>query len=99
MTKRRNPHSGSTLESFLEEEGILEQAAEIAIKEVIAWRLAQSMRRQRISKAEMARRLSTSRSQLDRLLDPRNTSVSLATLARAARAVGKRVKIDLVDAA
>jgi antitoxin HicB len=99
MKQRRNPHSGSTLESFLEGEGILEQAAETAIKEVIAWQLTRAMKRQRISKAEMARRIATSRSQLDRLLDPRNTSVSLATLARAARAVGKRVKIDLVDAA
>ena len=97
MTKR-NPHSGSTFESFLKEEGLLEDAREQAIKAVVAWKLQQAMRRHRLSKSAMARRLETSRSQLDRLLDPHNDSIPLRTLARAARAVGKRLKVDLVDA-
>lgn len=97
--KRRNQHSGSSLESLLQEDDTLEELREAAIKKVVAWKLAQAMQRQKISKAEMARRLATSRSQLDRLLDPDNTTVSVATLSKAARAVGKRLKLDLVDAA
>ncbi len=97
--KRRNPHSGSSLESLLQEDDTLEELREAAIKKVVAWKLAQAMQRQKISKAEMARRLATSRSQLDRLLDPDNTTVTVATLSKAARAVGKRLKLDLVDAA
>ncbi len=97
--KRKNPHSGSSLESLLEEDGVLEELREAAIKKVVAWKLAQAMERQKISKAEMARRLATSRSQLERLLDPDNTAVTVATLSKAARAVGKRLKLDLVDAA
>lgn len=97
--KRKNPHSGSSLESLLEEDGVLEELREAAIKKVVAWKLVQAMERQKISKAEMARRLATSRSQLERLLDPDNTAVTVATLSKAARAVGKRLKLDLVDAA
>lgn len=97
MTKR-NPHSGSTFESFLKEEGLLEDAREHAIKAIVAWKLKEAMRRHRVTKTEMARRLETSRSQLDRLLDPHNEAIPLGALARAARAVGKRLKVDLVDA-
>ena len=97
--KRKNPHSGSSLENLLEEDGVLEELREAAIKKVVAWKLVQAMERQKISKAEMARRLATSRSQLERLLDPDNTAVTVATLSKAARAVGKRLKLDLVDAA
>jgi len=98
MTKK-NPRAGSKLESLLKDEGWLEEFREVAIKEVIAWQLGEAMAKGQISKTAMAKRLSTSRSQLDRLLDPKQEGVTLATLAKAARAVGKRLHIDLVDAA
>ena len=98
MRKKVNPHRGSTVESWLEEEGFLEEATEKAIREVIAWQLAREMKRRHISKVDMARRMATSRSQLDRLLDPKGPSVTLDTLAKAARAVGRRLKVDLVEA-
>lgn len=95
---RRNPHEGSTFESWLEEEGFFEEATEKAIHEVIEWQLAREKKRRRLSKVDMARRMATSRSRLDRLLDPKGPSVTLRTLAKAARAVGKRLKVDLVEA-
>lgn len=98
MMARKNPHEGSSFESFLEEEGILEETRERAIKAVVAWQLEKAMKARRMTKADMAKRLSTSRSQLDRLLDPKNDTVTLRTLARAARAVGKKLRLDLVDA-
>ena len=91
-----NPHIGSSLTDFLREEGIYEEAVADATKRVIAWQLRQTMTEQEISKTEMARRIGTSRAQLDRLLDPANTSVQLATLMRAAEAVGRRLKVELV---
>ena len=94
---RRNPHDGSTFESFLEDEGLLAETREHAIKTMLAWQLARTMADEKISKSALAKRLDTSRSQLDRLLDPRNDNVTLATLAKAARAVGKRLRVDLVD--
>lgn len=98
MMARKNPHEGSSFESFLEEEAILEETRERAIKAVVAWQLDKAMKARRMTKADMAKRLSTSRSQLDRLLDPKNDTVTLRTLARAARAVGKKLRLDLVDA-
>ena len=92
-----NPHIGSSLEDFLEEEGRLEEATEIAVKRVLAWQIDQVMQQQRLSKAEMARRMKTSRSQLDRLLDPAHTTVTLYTLQRAAAVLGKRLRLDLVE--
>lgn len=97
--KERFDHSGSTFESFLEEEGILEEVDASAIKRVIAWQLSEAMKQCNLSKKAMAERIGTSRSQLDRLLDPENNSVHLQTIARAARAVGKRLRIEMVDAA
>lgn len=102
MTKRKDSsfdHSGSTFESFLEEEGILEEVDAAAIKRVIAWQLSEAMKKRKLSKKAMAERIGTSRSQLDRLLDPANRSVHLETIARAARAVGKRLRVEMVDAA
>ena len=90
-------HSGSTFDSFLEEEGIREEVEAIAIKRVLAWQLQQAMRKQQKTKQAMARQLRTSRSQLDRLLDPQNVSVTLDTITRAARALGKRVIIRVAD--
>ena len=92
-------HSGSTFDSFLEEEGILGEVEAAAIKRVIAWQLAEAMKAGKISKKAMAERMGTSRSQLDRLLDPENSAVHLETVARAAHAVGKRLRMEMVDAA
>ncbi|RJF87336.1 Fis family transcriptional regulator [Oleomonas cavernae] len=86
---------GATFDSFLEEQGIAEETREIAVKRVIAWQLAKIMEERKITKAEMARRLSTSRAQLDRLLDPDNDSVTLGMLTRAAKAVGRTIKLEL----
>ena len=91
-------HSGSSFDSFLEEEGIREEVEAVAIKRVLAWQLEQAMREQQKTKQAMAKQLHTSRSQLDRLLDPRNVSVTLDTITRAARALGKRVVIRVTDA-
>ncbi|MEZ5804249.1 MAG: helix-turn-helix domain-containing protein [Rhizobiaceae bacterium] len=86
---------GPTFDSFLEEQGIAEETREIAVKRVIAWQLAQVMEEQHINKVEMARRLNTSRAQLDRLLDPDNDSVTLGMLTRAAKAVGRTIRLEL----
>ena len=94
--KKKNPHVGSSLDDFLREEGILEQTRATALKEVIAWQVQQAMRKKKISKAEMARRMNTSRAALDRLLDPGNASVTLQTLCRAAQAIGRDLRIELV---
>lgn len=96
-SKHRFDHSGSTFDSFLDTEGIREEVEAVAIKRVLAWQLEQAMQKQRKSKQAMARQLRTSRSQLDRLLDPQNASVKLDTIARAARALGKRLIIRLVN--
>src|ERR1700683_1211057 len=95
---QRFDHSGSSFDSFLEEEGIREEVEAVAIKRVLAWQLEQEMKRQQKTKQAMAKQLRTSRSQLDRLLDPRNASVTLDTITRAARALGKRVIIRVTDA-
>ncbi len=92
----KNPHAGGSLDDFLREEGIYEEVVSEATKEFIAWQLQQKMTEQVISKSEMARRIGTSRAQLDRLLDPNNTSVQLNTLMRAADAVGRRLRVELV---
>ena len=97
--KKKDRHSGSNFDDFLEEEGILEEVEAVAIKRVIAWQLAEAMRKSGTTKKAMALRLKTSRSQLDRLLDPNNPSIHLDTITRTARVLGKRVLISLKDAA
>ncbi len=87
---------GSSFESFLAEEGLLDAVDEAAIKQVIAWQIAQAMEQQDLSKSAMAAAMRTSRSQLDRLLDPANTGVALHTLFRAAAVLGKRLKVELI---
>jgi predicted XRE-type DNA-binding protein len=96
---KTNPHHGSSFETFLDEEGYLEQATAKAIKRVMAWQLQQAMKKRKVSKAALAKRLKTSRSQLDRILDPANDQVSLASLVRTAHAVGQRVRFELEEAA
>jgi antitoxin HicB len=86
---------GSSIDSFLKEEGIFEDAQAHAIKEVVAWQLSEAMRKKKISKSKMAAMLKTSRSQVDRLLDSRD-DITLLSLQRAAAMVGKRVSIELV---
>ena len=90
-------HSGSSFDEFLEEEGIRDEVETVAIKRVLAWQFEQEMARQQKTKQSMARALKTSRSQLDRLLDPENTAVSLDTLARAANVLGKRLVFEIRD--
>jgi antitoxin HicB len=97
--KSRNPHSGSTFASWLEEEGIADEVDEAAVKALLSYQLQREMERQGLSKKELAERLGTSRSEVYRVLDPSNESVSLATLRRAAAAIGKRLKVNLIDAA
>ncbi|MGK5041956.1 hypothetical protein JAB5_15030 [Janthinobacterium sp. HH103] len=89
------PHLGSSLDDFLKEEGIFEQTQTRAIKEVIAWQLTQAMQEQSLSKTRMADLLQTSRSQLDRLLDP-SSDVTLSTLERAAALLGRKLSVTLV---
>jgi antitoxin HicB len=88
-------HMGSSIDTFLKEEGIFEEAQAQAIKEVVAWQLGQAMKKKKISKARMAAMLRTSRTQVDRLLDPKN-DITLSSLQRAAAVVGRRVTIELV---
>jgi antitoxin HicB len=95
--RKRTDHNGSTFDSFLDEEGIREEVEAVAVKRVVAWQLERARQQQHKTKQAMARQLRTSRSQLDRLLDPGNVSVTLDTITRAARALGKRVIIRVAD--
>jgi antitoxin HicB len=96
-SRKRTDHSGSAFDSFLEEEGIREEVEAVAIKRVLVWQLTQARRQQQRSKQAMAKQIRTSRSQLDRLLDPQNVSVTLGTITHAAKALGKRVIIRVAD--
>lgn len=91
-----NRHKGSPLDSFLDEEGLLGDAQTLAIKEVIAWQLGEAMRERKLSKRKLAALMHTSRTQVDRVLDPHNGNVTLETLQRAAAIVGHRVQFALV---
>ena len=88
-------HLGSRFDEFLDEEGVRAEAEAIAVKRVLTFRLQALMKKQKITKAQLAKRMGTSRSALDRLLDPENASVTLLTLERAAKALGKSIKIEL----
>ena len=96
-TRKVNPRSGPSLESFLREEGIFEEAAARAVKEVLVLQIEACMACESITKAEMARRMATSRAAVDRLLDPSSPSVTLATLFRAASALGADLRIELAE--
>ena len=91
-----NPYTGSSFDVFLQEEGLYEECTANAIKRVIARQIAEEMKRQNLTKTEMANQMQTSRAQLDRLLDPDKTGVSLETIARAATVVGRQLRIELV---
>jgi antitoxin HicB len=92
---RNNPHTGSRFDDFLKEEGIFDEVQAKALKRALAEQLEESMHDANLSKLEMARKMATSRSQLDRVLDPENVSVQLDTLIKAARAVGKEFEIKI----
>ncbi len=96
MTTEAKGRIGSSFDDFLAEEGILEECEAQAIKELLAMQIRQEIERSGMTKVEMARRMKTSRSQLDRLLDPSNTSVTLNTMQRAAAVVGRRLRLELV---
>lgn len=88
-------HMGSSIDDFLKEEGIFEEAQAQAVKEVVAWQLGEAMKEKKISKNKMAILLKTSRTQVDRILDPKN-DITLGSLQRAAAIVGRRIVIELV---
>jgi len=92
----KNKNIGSTFDSWLREEGIYGEVTSAAIKRVLARQIEAAMKERNVSKAEMARRMHTSRAALDRLLDPENDSITLNTLQKAATAVGREVRLDLV---
>lgn len=87
---------GSSFDDFLQEEGMLAQAETVAIKRVIAFQLEEAMANEHITKTEMAKRMNTSRSAINRLLDPLNISITLATIESAVAAMGKRLQIQVV---
>jgi len=93
--KTRKKHHGSSFDSFLAEDGILEEASYAATKKVIAAQIADAMKKKGLTKSAMAEQMATTRAQLDRLLDPDNDSVTLATLKRAAKALGKTLRLEL----
>ncbi len=95
--KKSNPHIGSDFDQFLEEEGILQEVEIVAAKRVIAWQIAEIMKKEQISKTAMAAMMGTSRAVLDRLLDPENTGVTLKTLGKAATVLGKKINISLAS--
>ncbi len=98
MARRRNRHLGSSFDEFLRTEGLYEEVTALAWKRVLSWEVTEAMKKEGISKSEMAKRMGTSRSQLERFLDPENPNVLLETAQRAATAVGKRLMIGLADA-
>lgn len=88
-------HHGSTLDDFLKDEGVFEEAQALAVKEVVIWQLMEAMQERSLTKTQLAALLKTSRSQVDRLLDP-TRDITLSTLQRAAALVGRKVQIELV---
>ena len=95
MSKAKNPHWGSTLDDFLKEEGIHQQATTAAIKSVIAMQLEREMKKKRITRKRLAELMRTSRAQVDRILDPDKGNVTIETLQRAAALVGRHLRVEL----
>jgi antitoxin HicB len=96
MNKKKKGRIGSSFDDFLKQEGLYEEVTARAVKRVLARQLDALMEDQGLSKSELARRMKTSRAQLDRLLDPENESVTLGTLTRAAQAVGRQLRMELI---
>ena len=93
---KKNQHRGPSLDSFLIEEGLHDELKAIVAKETIAWQLQQAMKKQHISKKKLAELMETSRTQVNRILDPKTGNVTLETLQRAAKIVGRGLKVELV---
>src|SRR5215216_5281344 len=92
----RSARSLSTLDDFLKDQGKLEEFAAVAIKEVLAWQLGEAMKAGKLSRKRLAEQMGTSRSQVSRLLDPTDGNVTLTTLQRAAKIVGRSLRLELV---
>jgi antitoxin HicB len=97
MKKVNKKHIGSSFDDFLEQENLLAEANAVAIKRVLAFKLQEAMDKKGLTKSEMAKKMHTSRSALSRFLDPENISITLATMEKAAMAIGKRLEIKLVN--
>ncbi|WP_044413611.1 XRE family transcriptional regulator [Thiomicrospira microaerophila] len=95
MNTEMNHHLGSSFDDFLAEEALLEETTAVAIKRVVAWQIAQEMKSQKLTKTALAAKMHTSRAALNRLLDDRDTSLTLTTLTSAANALGKSLRIEL----
>ena len=96
MSKKKNPHRGSAFDEYLKEEGTHEDTTTVAVKRALAWQLEQAMEKEHLSKNQMAKRMKTSRSQLDRILDPDNPKIQLDTIMKAASVLGREVRLELV---
>jgi DNA-binding Xre family transcriptional regulator len=95
-SRKKRDHVGSSFAAFLRQEGTYAETSAVAIKRVIAWQLQEAMRKQSVSKKEMAKRMRTSRSHLDRILDPDNDRIQLDTVFKAARVLGREVRVELL---
>ena len=96
MTKRKKGYVGSSFDDFLKKEGVASETKSIAIKRVLAWQIEEAMKHEQLSKNQMAKAMHTSRSQLDRILDPDNERIQLDTMIKAAHVLGKELRIELV---
>ena len=92
----KHKHEGPSLNAFLEEEGIADELNDVVEAEAIAWQLERAMKKQKISKKKLAELMHTSRSQIDRILDPTSNNVTIATLKRVAKIVGRELRVELV---
>lgn len=94
--KTRRRHRGPSLDSFLKDEGVYDELHELVAKEALVWQLQREMKKRRMTKSKLAVVMRSSRAQIDRILDPASGNVTLATLQKAANAVGKTLKVELV---
>jgi antitoxin HicB len=94
--KKAKKHRGPTLDSVLKEEGLYDELKSVVVKEAIAWQFQQALAKKRMSKKKLAELMETSRTQVDRLLDPKSGNVTLETLRRAAHVVGRELRVELV---
>jgi predicted XRE-type DNA-binding protein len=93
---KKNPSRGSTFSSYLKEDGTYDDTTAVAVKRVLAFQLEQAMEKEHLSKNQMAKRMKTSRSQLDRILDPENPNIQLDTILKAASVLGRELRLELV---
>ena len=96
MSKKKKSNRGSTFDEFLKDKGTYEETTSVAVKRVLAWQLEQAMEKEQLSKNQMAKRMKTSRSQLDRILDPTNPKIQLDTIMKAAAVLGREVRLEIV---